>query len=80
MVGEIEKEKETASAKIKDGLFDQATDILRMCISKINSLGAFSESRDDTNDFKRKKAAYLNNIALCFKQIDDNKSVISYAD
>lgn len=51
-----------------------------MCIGKITSLGAFSESKEDVVEYQRKKAAYLNNIALCYKQGDDNKNVIDFAN
>ncbi|KAL4473939.1 hypothetical protein ABPG72_000301 [Tetrahymena utriculariae] len=79
-VNQIESQKEVANAHIKNGLFDNALQILQTCISKLTSIGSFSASAEDQNEYQRKMANYLNNIALCYKQLDDNKSVICYAN
>ncbi len=63
---------------MKDGKFVEAMDKLNLCSNELEALGPLSKRPEDVQKFKQRKAAYLNNLALCYKQQNDSKNVIAY--
>ena len=61
---------------IRKGQYPAAISSLNKSISELDALAPQSQAEEDIVAFNRRRSALLSNLALCYKQLDENERVI----